>query len=73
VNFRRDVHRRVYRAENGDIVAYLEGLPGASGQGATEADAAEALREAAEVILAARVAWARGLVLLCHIDTGWFC
>lgn len=34
-----------YRAENGDIVALLEELPGACGQGATIAEAEASLRE----------------------------
>lgn len=41
------------RAENGDVVAYLEELPGAHGQGATVEQAEESLRQAAEMVLAA--------------------
>ena len=41
------------RGENGDVVAYLEELPGAHGQGATMAEAEASLRDAAELILSA--------------------
>lgn len=39
--------------ENGEVVAYLEELPGAHGQGATIEEADESLRDATEMVLAA--------------------
>jgi predicted RNase H-like HicB family nuclease len=52
-----------YQAEKGDVVALLEELPGACGQGATIEEAEASLREAADVILRARCAYSRALLL----------